>query len=269
MIEKRAGPERREVRTVVLITPTRDRPEAFRLCERWVARQSRNEGVTWVVVDDGDRPVEPTMGQIYIRRAPSPHPCTIHQNVEAGLLAAANLAPDAVLFIEDDDWYSARYVEEMAREIGWARMAGEMHRRYYHLPSRGFLSCYNRKHAALAATAIRGDQIARAIRACHESLAEGRPFIDLKLWDVGIPLRPRHIRIEEIKSGDGAVLFACRTLSVGIKGAPGRGGLGQGHDVSTYQNFDRSGAVLRSWVGEHDADLILALGAARGQNAAE
>lgn len=234
-----------------------------------MARQTRRD-FEWIVVDDGDVPITPTMGQIYQRMEPSADTCTLQRNLITGLQVAGAMKPDAILIIEDDDWYHPRYVELMAEELATARMAGEMRRLYYHVPTKGYLSCYNRKHAALAATGIRGSAIGEAIRSCQESLKDGRPYVDLWLWGVMEKILPRWMRVEEIRQGRGRKLFSCKKLSVGIKGMPGRGGLGAGHDASPYRDFDRHGRVLREWVGEEDAAAILAVanGAAVGHIAA-
>jgi hypothetical protein len=249
------------MRSVVLLTPTRDRPRSFRLCEKWMGRQTRRAGVEWVVVDDGDVPVQPTMGQIYLRRSPSCLPCTLPQNLLFALGVVGSMKPDAVLFIEDDDWYAPSYVENMLMELEKGRIAGEMRRRYYHLPTRGYLSCYNRKHAALAATAMRGYLVGEAKQACERAIASGSPYVDLHLWRVGpdYKMPPRWQRVEENKSCAGAHLFSRRAISVGIKGSPGRGGLGSGHTKDSYQLFDPTGKILRHWVGNSDAQDILAL----------
>jgi hypothetical protein len=39
---------------LTLITCTADRPEAFQLCERWMARQTYRGSIQWIVAD-GDR----------------------------------------------------------------------------------------------------------------------------------------------------------------------------------------------------------------------
>lgn len=253
--------EGKTIQSIVLITPTRDRPEAFRLCERWIARQTVRDHVEWIVVDDGDEPITPTMGQIYLRRDPSPGVCTLPRNLHAGLDVAYAMSPDAVLIIEDDDWYAANYVEFMATKLAWARLTGENHRRYYHLPTRGYLRSYEWKHASLACTGFRREVIPKAMRACKDARVANSPFVDMFLWDV-LPqhmLAAKHIRDEEERLGNAMKTFANRRLSIGIKGVPGRGGLGDGHDASKYEHFDKNGRILREWVGYVDAHALQSL----------
>lgn len=243
---------------VVVITPTRDRPDCFALAERWMARQ-KHASFAWVVVDDGDEPVETTLGQIHVRRQPSRSSCTLPENVLAGLAEAERLGARFLLFVEDDDWYSPRYVFEMVRELRRAGMAGETRRKYYHLPTRGVHHCYNWKHAALASTGVREDCFRAVRKACERAIREGTPYVDMFLWGVGDRIEPRAKRVADIQAGRGKKLFPCRTLSVGLKGMPGRYGLGAGHGDSSYEEFDRDGKILRRWCGDDEAEAILRL----------
>src|SRR5205814_2710696 len=43
-------------------------------------------------------------------------------------------------------------------------------------------------------------------------------------------------------------------LSIGIKGMPGRGGLGRGHKLEAYKNGDPEGKLLREWIGDKAAE---------------
>ena len=45
---------------IQLLTPTGMRPEAFALCERWMAAQTYDGPCTWFVVDDGAVPLKLT-----------------------------------------------------------------------------------------------------------------------------------------------------------------------------------------------------------------
>ena len=55
---------------LTILTCTGDRPEQFRHCEVYVARQTL-QATRWIVVDDGRTPTVVTMGQSVIRRSPS------------------------------------------------------------------------------------------------------------------------------------------------------------------------------------------------------
>src|SRR5687768_6841694 len=51
---------------ITVITPTADRPAAWPLAERWMARQTVQPD-QWIVADDGIAPAPLTMGQQHIR----------------------------------------------------------------------------------------------------------------------------------------------------------------------------------------------------------
>jgi hypothetical protein len=240
------------------VTPTRDRPECFALAERWMARQYEKD-FAWIVVDDGDEPARLTMGQTHVRRNPSGARCTLPENVLAGLAEANKIHARFILFVEDDDWYSARYVRYMLQHLRRAGVVGEMRRKYYHVPTRGIHSSYNRKHAALASTGVRGDAFHLIKRACERAIKAKSPYVDMFLWGVYDPIEPRWKRVQDMEKGKGKKMFSCRTLSVGLKGMPGRGGLGTGHDDAPYKEFDRDTYTLRKWVGDEEAEAILAL----------
>ena len=67
---------------IIAITPTGGRPEAFLLCEMWMARQTRQPDL-WIVVDDVEPQTSCTMNQIHI--APTEPwndgPSTQHRNI--------------------------------------------------------------------------------------------------------------------------------------------------------------------------------------------
>jgi hypothetical protein len=112
---------------LLVVTPTRDRPEAFRLAVRWMKGQRfelpEPASFSWVVVDDGDKPLDlnavgiaqhapapadPGAHHVYpnrileeknlnvhwTRRAPSAVPCTLHDNLDHFIEMLARHWPD-------------------------------------------------------------------------------------------------------------------------------------------------------------------------------
>jgi len=221
---------------LTLITPTSDRPVAFELCERWMRRAlERFEGeVQWIVADDGKTPVTCTLGQEHVRR---PHAGDKKSSFLGNLHAALEkVRYEKVLFIEDDDWYSADYLTKMSRWLDDAEICGEGRARYYHLPTRRYRLCPNGDHASLCQTGLRGELIPWMLKhiAQHKST-----FIDVHLWKSGARERKRTLQPQT-------------TLSVGMKGLPGTGGIGVGHRLGRRSRCDSDGAVLRSWILEED-----------------
>lgn len=225
---------------LTLLTATGARPAAWALCERWMARQDYAGPVRWIIVDDGPEPQPVTFRrdcwQLVLVR-PSPH-WTPGQNTQARnlLKGLAAVGPEErLVIIEDDDWYAPDWLTTVAAELEHAELVGEHRARYYNVQQRRGRQLANTGHASLCSTAMRGSALQDFADACRS-----RPkFIDLELWR-----RPRDRR-----------LFGGHRV-VGIKGLPGRGGIGMGHDPDFKGEADASGALLRHWVGA-DAEVYL------------
>lgn len=225
---------------LTLLTATGARPAAWALCERWMARQDYAGPVRWIIVDDGPEP-QPVAFQrngwqlVLVR--PSPH-WAPGQNTQARnlLKGLAAVGPDErLVIIEDDDWYAPDWLTTVAAELEHAELVGEHRARYYNVEQRRGRQLANTGHASLCSTAMRGSALRDFADACRSQ----PKFIDLELWR-----RPRDRR-----------LFGGHRV-VGIKGLPGRGGIGMGHDPDFKGEADASGDLLRRWIGE-DAEVYL------------
>jgi len=210
--------------TITAITPTGDRPLAFALCQQWMKNQIRQPG-QWIVVDDGKAPLEPTAAMQYIRREPrSDDPQhTLILNMKAAL---PHIVGDKILIMEDDEYYAPGYVEEMARGLDSHEVVGIMRAKYYHLPTGGYLQISNRTHASLAETAFR-----RSFLPELETLWPGDTSLDMRIWQ---------------RAGNRGCLFddAANPLYLGIKGLPGRAGIGAGHSSGLYHRIDNKERIL-------------------------
>lgn len=242
---------------VTLITPTRDRPEAFKLCEKYMARQNYTGNMQWIVVDDGDVPITPTLGQTYINRPPSTLVCTLPRNL---LEAVEHIVPSSeiILFIEDDDWYAPDYVRKMVENVKGHEIAGLGYHRYYNVLMRMWTIFNNMNYAGLCVTAINRSLLGWLKEVCAAAAEKNDAGVDTRLWCAQL-WDERFVR------------FTTRTLnknmvwndgqSVGIKAMPGRKGLTGGH--GTQQDFfihhDDGGDLLRVWIGD-DAEAYLRFG---------
>ena len=160
------------------------------------------------------------------------------QNTQARNLLAglARVRRDARLVpIEDDDRYAHDWLETVDRELDKAELVGEFKARYYNVATKRARQLNNTQHASLCSTAMRGAAIDTFRWACDRH----SKFIDIELWRKH---RSRH-------------LFGGHRV-VGIKGMPGRGGIGMGHAKDFNGDPDPDGAILRAWIG-HDADFYL------------
>jgi hypothetical protein len=222
---------------ITLITCTGGRPEALALCRKYVMRQTWRGPLQWIVVDDVEpRTVLPDFGLDVDVRVLHPEPSwgygqnTLARNI---LAAIPEVKYSCVLFIEDDDWYAPGYLEFMHALLQKNVIVGEAPAHYYHVPSRRGLVLPNKQHASLCQTGIRSSLLYHLLNVCR---ATQRPFIDVRLWE-NMPL-----------SG----LRADSSLfCVGMKGLPGRAGIGIGHrpENNSLWRADSEGLMLACWVG--------------------
>jgi hypothetical protein len=162
-----------------------------------------------------------------------------------------------VLIIEDDEWYHPRYVELMAGalEKSGKGFIGQSQARYYHLRHRSYHCPMNLYHASWCRTGwIHGALEQRWVRsASADSLQAGDPFIDMRVW------RRRHFSAARLPVTL-ELLQKHSWLSVGIKGMPGRGGLGTAHAGGQRWEKDHpDGRKLAEWTSPEDRDAYLRL----------
>jgi hypothetical protein len=221
---------------ITAITLTGDRPLAFALCQNWVIHQTVKPD-QWIVVDDGRVPLKPTGTMSYIRREPRPNDpkYTMGLNLAAALPLVKG---DKIVILEDDEYYAPIYVEEMSRLLVQHEVVGIKGARYYHLPSGGYMVMGGGWHASLAETALRSSYLPEL-----NALFENGNFpiiLDIVMW-------------RRLRAGNPGRSFlfpdSDKLLYCGIKGLPGRAGIGVGHRSSTYHLIDTPDrATLRQWV---------------------
>lgn len=180
---------------ITLITPTGDRPEAFALCERWVAAQTYRGRRRWVVVDDGQEPTRCAMDQIHVRRRREES--DPRHTLPVQLMAALpHIRGEWVAFIEDDDWRHCTWLERcMGAADPDADLIGEPLAAYYWPRQARYYRNANTDHASLTATVMNARLIPMLIDLIRADPHD--PKIDLRLWaaaerrvmlDVGFPL---------------------------------------------------------------------------------
>tara|TARA_R110002126_G_scaffold279775_1_gene426782 strand:+ start:508 stop:1083 length:576 start_codon:yes stop_codon:yes gene_type:complete len=154
------------------------------------------------------------------------------------LLQAIDSLPhdvDGVAIVEDDDWYSSRWIQFVADSLSsGSEIVGEAITRYYHLHSSGY-RLFDVKaggRSSLCNTALSVSALP-----LFKSVLEGSPFIDFRLW--------QSARDNRLKTSFWA---DWKPMVVGIKGlAPG---YGIGHRVDTYEDKDADREVIKSWIGD-------------------
>jgi hypothetical protein len=221
---------------ITLLTCTGDRPQLFRRLERWMARQSLRWS-NWIVVDDGIRKTECSLGQQYIRLAPGLSPsASFARNLGIALQEQCRIPGSEVVFvIEDDDWYGPDYVASLFTALVTYDLVGESCSRYYNVSRQSYHHCLNKHHAALCATAFRAALTPRVISCIDlDSI-----YLDLSIW--GQLNCSKHLQ---------------RTNHcVGLKAQVGRPGLSWGHQSQAFHP-DHNGAVLKKWVGGDAVDIL-------------
>lgn len=223
---------------ITVLTCTSDRPEALALCEKYVARQT-HQPHQWIVLDDGTQPARCTMGQDYLHnpnwRGKYSMCLKVLHAIESGMIEG-----DALMFIEDDDWFAPGWVEWCAKHLENYDMVGQGSAFYYHVGKRWWSDCKNIRHASLCQTAITRamfEKVANTIRAYWS------PFFDTRLWTLQcrkylhIPLKPEE------------------RLLVGIKGMPGLRGYSGEHQQVIPPGANIDPGLLKLWqlIGEDAA----------------
>ena len=234
---------------VTLLTPTRDRSDAFGLCVKWMARQTFQGYVQWIVIDDGDVPVDAVksgLDQIkgrwtvdYLRRQTSSVVCTLQDNL---LEAIPKIKSSKILVIEDDEFHAPKYVETFSKLLDEGDLVGEKEARYYNVTSRRWWCPNNQNHASLCRTGLRACLLPQLAQACEISKASKDVFVDLRLWGLNPGVK--------LPQDSKKLLVPWSGLSVGIKGMPGRGGLGKSHKWAVFPNRDPGMDKLREWIGD-------------------
>lgn len=215
----------------------------WKMCEKMMAAQDYDGPVRWIIVDDGEQAQPVTFLRENWTLAvvrPMPRWASGHNTQARNLRAGLELIGDDanVVVIEDDDFYPPGWLTAVSKWLQSAELIGESYARYYHVKKRVWYVNKNDTHASLCATAMRGD----ALRLFREIAHEVHTYIDLQLW----------------RRFTGSKLLGPHGMTVGIKGMPGRGGIGYGHVMDGTE--DVSASVLRQWVG-HMADEYLRIAA--------
>jgi glycosyltransferase involved in cell wall biosynthesis len=218
--------------TISVVTPTCDRPIAFALLERWMARQTV-QPTEWIVADGGATPVRCTQGQRHLPRRLPPGARNFATNLTRGMQAATG---DILVVVEDDDWYASTHLATIVAQLRTAHAlaAGDDQQRYYNLRHRTWRRFDNRG-ASLCQTAFRRAALPRFLDAIQGCAQGGTYGIDALFW-ASIPPAAR-------------ALARTETV-VGMKSLPGQVGLGIGHRPDGRWTPDPDLAQLRAWIGD-------------------
>lgn len=229
---------------VTVLTPTCDQPTGMAFCEAYLARQTFTGRVQWIVADDGLTPATLHREAVHLVRPRTA--ATGAASLCGNLLAMLpHVVAPIVAIVEHDDWYAPTHLERIVEQLQHPGVlaAGDDRQRYYNVAARRWQIFLNRG-ASLCQTAFRAELLQPFEEVIRDTLRRNSYGVDAAFWQQ-VPVSARSLE---------------RTLTVvGIKGLPGRPGLGIGHRPSgPGWTTDESGAVLRQWIGA-DADRYLAL----------
>jgi hypothetical protein len=254
---------------MIVVTPTGGRPEAFEFCVAYMVRQTYIGDVDWIIAHDIDMPelsataIMPTNWRVHPVRAP--WTWAEGMNTQAALMALGlrramehGAGQRPVLIVEDDDFYPKQYLRRMAdafRRVSPACGAvGYIRTTYYNVHNRTWRAMHNHQHASLCETGVIGSAVDMLLRICDQRARNPhrKGFLDIDLWaGVHQVRRKDAVHFMEAKPG---------LRPVGIKGMPGRPGIGSGHRPNGKWTADHDLTWLREHIGFADAEAYRRFG---------
>lgn len=223
---------------LTIVTPTCDQPTGMRLAELFMQRQTVQPD-EWIVVDDGIKPARLSMGQVHVKRVREPG-CTPAQSLCRNLLAAIPFVRgDNIVFWEHDDYVAPTHLETIVGMLtDQILLAGDDQQRYYNVAHRCW-RFFDNVGASLCQTGMRRELLPTFEAAAKLCLKVAQSHVDFTLWQA-VPAHQQALRRTD--------------TVVGIKGLPGRPGLGIGHRPSGPKWIpDPDLAKLRALIGEDAA----------------
>lgn len=230
---------------ITVITPTGDTPVALKLCHKWMKAQANvnKHKILWIISDDSRHPMCPLVldrEDIKVLHLQNPYSKPGPVSMATNLLTAINHAEgDHIMIMEHDDFYSPFHIQNLVAHLEEYDAAGSVWQHYYNLASRSY-KLYRNKGSALCCTAFKRHLLpyfVEAVKWCKEHEHKG---MDRRFWDILTITTPHKVNIyDDLKN----------PTCIGIKGLPGRPGIGVGHRAINYTP-DLEGEVLKKWVGD-------------------
>lgn len=222
---------------VTIITPSGERHEAIKRTHYYIQRQSFNGPIQWIICDDSNEHYEinaPT-NVSHFNHHKREYPGNKVESFRANVICALPLVLfDRVVIMEDDDWYHPDYlVVYKNRLLNW-QLVGEGPARYYNIARRTYRVLGNTKRASFCQTALQASILDKLFIACQKDSA----FVDARLWD---------------KDCRKFVFRDDKPHCIGVKGMPGRVGIGMGHRSKSFTS-DHEFKVLEKWIGKEDTN---------------
>jgi len=204
---------------VAVITCTGDRQQAAKFNKYYMDRQTA-KGFGWYLIDGPGTSYDLNLYRALAR---------LHPNVEK------------ILIVEDDDWYSPKWVEHAADALDEVKIYGLRPITIYDVRTPSYTTYGEVKHASLCTTAFTRDLLQLFMDCIDKVTAR---WLDAFFWANAIGNNIPH-RLDDPKDvGD---------LVVGIKNMPGRPGLGYAHGGEGFAHEDAAFTHLEKLIGQEDA----------------
>jgi hypothetical protein len=184
----------------------------------YINAQTYQGPLKWIIVDDCD-PETRIPGvragiDVKVIRPGWRWQSGMNTQAECMRIGLLDVPEDAVLFVlEDDDIYLTDYMMTALRMLEQAELVGEIDSRYYNIATVRWNILKGRFHSSMAATACRGEALRLLREVCDDKICK---MLDVKLW----------------KKFTGSKRLMLSENVIGVKGLPGRPGIGVGHRAS-------------------------------------
>ena len=223
---------------ITVFTPTGDRPLALERCKFYLERQTIKPD-QWVIVDDGAKKSARNFETSFTIDLIERDPCKDQTKSFTGNLIAGieKIKGDIVIIFEDDDWYHPQYIEKTLDRIREVSICGQPMAVYYNIKQRRYRINNNDWRASFCETAFRSELLPKLKNLCYP---RNSAFVDSRLW--------AHCR------GNGIPYRLCQDgrFCIGIKGMPGRQGIGIGHRPGPSYKPDYKWKRLIQFIGKED-----------------
>lgn len=234
---------------LALITPTGGRPGQFELCAEYMKRQTYTGEVVWLIIDDCfHRSIDivnydfkenwniiKIFPDLLWKEGKNTQSRNISEGITSLLRNYLESEIDGIFIIEDDDYYRPEYIERMSYQIKDYWAIGEMDTIYYNVAYKNYAHNNNTEHASLFQTVFTMPAL-KLFKSCF-----GQRFIDFNFWAL----------VPEEKQN----LFKSYN-AIGIKGMPGRKGIGAGHFKHDGFIKDLDYSHLKEMIGEDYKNYI-------------
>jgi len=230
---------------ITVITPTGDRPTALLRCHYYLERQTIKPN-QWLIADDGaNKSANKLLTSLPLEILEHKYPNNKALSFTGNLLALiSKIEFSKIIIFEDDDWYHPQYIEHTLQRLKDVIICGSSHAIYYNVKFRKYRINQNSNRASFCETAFKADLIPKLKKACYP---RGSAFVDARLW--------KHVRENKLKH----LLSNDKRICVGIKGLPGRKGIGIGHRPGGSYRTDPSWNMLKHLIGNEDAQYYMDL----------